>query len=809
MKVFGFLAMGLALSLGIAGGVHAAGSVSTRIENVDAVDFPRIQATVQVFSDQGRELSSDDFRVAEDGMPVDGFEIRVDPRPVYLVLVLDESGSMKPSLAHLKKAAFEFLDVLDDRVRTQLLTFSDTVRSRTGFLEDTRLVKRRVAEVSAQGGTRLYDAVDLAARNLGPYPQDVRRVVVAFTDGRDGKAGKKGRLSEVSAKGVAKYARSHGVPLYFLGLGKGVNRKLLTKLARATGGEALFSGKTEELRAVFQRMARSLETSYRLRYTTPRPEADGKLRTLQVTSLEKGRKDQGRGQYRAPRPSKKGYSPARMARRRGFSAYRKVLASLGKLGNYGVHVDSTVTTPGVEGTAGVDLTSSLDLTHMGAVGTSMDLDLGLGMEALGVRVVRKAQDAYLELGRLDGPDLETRVDLKGRTDLAWLQNPVQDVIGWLGMAGRGKVQVKPPKDGSAYLFEAPDRIRLQGPGGESRGVLTFDRKSFLPTHLISLDPATGRSSNVRFRNWRLKGRFHIELPDAEKLSAEAQAFALRTTRMALQTAGSALRTADAAVDASVAAGKAGLAAGLAGAEAGLAGAREGMAVANASLAMVQPWTDEGVGVAVKTLGGVSRLLGSQEFQQALTAGPRAAGYWTAYAEDFDATFEKRFDASMQQFDQDLSGFLGDLDSQLEAQNEAFEKDMLAFSEKLAGDMTELGENLAEAGTELGAEIAGEATEVALDAAQAGLDAGLDAAGEATEFAGEAAEQGLEMGREGAQAGLDAARDATRRTAENIQAIGEGAGLGGLKNLGSRLKGLGQSMNQGQGAGWGDDDDDSW
>jgi VWFA-related protein len=804
--------------------VRSSGGISTRIENVDSAAFPEIGATIHVFSDKpGENLRSDDFRVSEDGKKIDKFRVRVDPRPVYLVLVLDESGSMKPALAHLKKAAFEFLDILDDRVRTQLITFSETVRPRTGFLSDARLIQRKVGQIKANGGTRLYDAVDLAARNVGPYPQDVRRVVVSFTDGKDGKKGLSGRLSKHSAKAVAKYARSHGVPLYFLGLGKGVNKKLLTKLAAATGGEALFSAGAADLRSIFKRMAHSLETSYRLSYTSPNPSPDGTVRKIRVTSVRKGRKNQGQGRYKAPKIAKsRGLSPLKMAGRRGYSAYRRVFQALRGLGDYAVGVNSSVTVPGIKGAAGVDLTTDLDLTHVANVGTALDLNLDLGADMVGVNVIRQANDAYLKVGRVGGPDLETRINLAGRTDVSWLQNPVETVIGWMGASGQKGAKVSPPKNGSAYLFESPDKIRLVDSKGKSGGVLTFDRKSFLPTHLISIDPETGASSNVRFHDWQVNGKFQIALPDVPKVSAEAEKFALRTAEISLKTAGSALRTADQAVDASLAAGKLGL-------EAGLKGGQAGIDAANRSIQMIQPWTNKGVGIAVKTLGGVSEMLGSKGFQDAVSGGPQSAVYWSKFATDFDGSFMKEFDASMKQFDKDMNTFMIDLDHNLTAQSRQFEADMEVFSQKLEQNMVHLGEDL----TDMGNQIAADATNMGLEMGRRGAQIGIDAAADATDMAMDAAQMGAEMGRRGAQIGLDAAADATdmaldaaemgaemglrgarigrdaARAAQNIEAIGQGTGLGGLKNLGGRLRGLGGSMNQGQGygGGWGDDENE--
>ena len=276
---------------------------STKIEYIDSDSFPAISAPVKILSKEIVEvLTKDDFKVTEDGVEVDGFEVSLDRRPTYVVLVLDRSGSMVKDMKALKRATVRFLKIVQKTAICQLITFSDEITVHGSFTDDTSVLIPHIKRMKPYGPTALYDAINRGVKKAAYYPQNLRRIVVTFTDGVDQNATNTGQLSRLSAKEIVKKAQNENVPLYFIGLGKGVSKKLMRKMAKVTGGQFMHSVDRKQLATVFTDMARKLDQTYNIQYRTPNPKLDGTWRKVAITSRKSGKDGQGKDKYKAPLP---------------------------------------------------------------------------------------------------------------------------------------------------------------------------------------------------------------------------------------------------------------------------------------------------------------------------------------------------------------------------------------------------------------------------------------------------------------------------------------------------------------------------
>jgi len=274
---------------------------ATEIEYIESNVFPRISAPVKIFSKEVVPLlTKDDFSVTEDGVKIEEFEVFLDQRPTYVVLILDRSGSMVKDMKALKRAAFRFLKIVQKTAICQLVTFSDEITAHGTFTNDTNDLLPFIKKMKPYGATALYDAINRGIKKAAYYPQNLRRIVITFTDGVDQNATNTGQLSRLSAKDIVKKAKAENVPLYFIGLGKSVNKRLMSKMAKFTGGQFLHSVNRRELAKVFTDMARKLDQIYYLQYTTPNPKTDGSWRKVSITSTKSGKDGQGKGKYQAP-----------------------------------------------------------------------------------------------------------------------------------------------------------------------------------------------------------------------------------------------------------------------------------------------------------------------------------------------------------------------------------------------------------------------------------------------------------------------------------------------------------------------------
>ena len=145
-----------------------------------------------------------------------------------------------------------------------LLGFNDTV-----FPLVTRATKaadrvKAVDRLAPWGSTALYDVILRSIGMLGR--QAGRKVLVVFTDGED-------QGSHATMADVQRGLQGSDVTLYIIGQGRGVTqdrlKAVMERLARPTGGRALFAESIDTLRGTFSELLDELSNQYLLGYAPP------------------------------------------------------------------------------------------------------------------------------------------------------------------------------------------------------------------------------------------------------------------------------------------------------------------------------------------------------------------------------------------------------------------------------------------------------------------------------------------------------------------------------------------------------------
>ena len=286
----------------LATGALAQGLSST-VANVSAAQFPEIRLTLTVFSEKGRPvagLTKDAFTLQEDGAPVALKSVEVGKQPISVALVLDCSAAMAGSIDAMRESALSFVRGLEDGDTVAVIAFGDgakVAQERTGNRDKVRAA---LDKLQAGGAAALFDGIDAAVQELRPV--DRRRMILAFTAGRDLNRAGTAPQSTHSVKSVAKLARETGMSIWTIGLGGAVDRELLTKLARVTGGASYFPKDAGTVRAAFARALVDVRASYDLAYVSPKASADGTTRNVTVTSAHAAGTSQGVASYTAPAP---------------------------------------------------------------------------------------------------------------------------------------------------------------------------------------------------------------------------------------------------------------------------------------------------------------------------------------------------------------------------------------------------------------------------------------------------------------------------------------------------------------------------
>jgi Ca-activated chloride channel family protein len=275
--------------------IRTKGVVYTENVEVDVV-----QVTATVVDGRGRYvkgLPQSAFHVSEDDRPQTISHFAAEDVPLELIVAVDISGSMGPSMAKMKKAVKEFLAAVPARHQVTLLGFNDIVIPLTRGSKSPEDRMKAVDRLAAWGGTALYDAILSAVDTLGR--QVGRKAVVVFSDGED-------EGSHVALTDVEQRLEASDVTLYMIGQGRGITldslKKILDRLSRPTGGRALFTDSIDELHDAFNDLLDELSHQYLLGYPPTNDVRDNTIRRIKVT-LDGPYQVRARQSYRAA-PSK-------------------------------------------------------------------------------------------------------------------------------------------------------------------------------------------------------------------------------------------------------------------------------------------------------------------------------------------------------------------------------------------------------------------------------------------------------------------------------------------------------------------------
>ena len=214
-------------------------------------------------------LVQEDFVILdeEEAQEIVLFENEV--RPITVVVMLDTSASMTPSLELLMAGAEQFLIRMLPEDRAKVGAFNDKIQILPSqFIGDRDALIRQLDQLQFGNPTRLYDAVGASIDELQGV--EGRKVVLVFTDGAD-------TQHAIGWRDVLDKARAAEVMIYTIGLEmdyfNGVRQvrskpdKRLKTFAEETGGGYFELKDSDELGPTFTRVAQELHSQYVLGFS--------------------------------------------------------------------------------------------------------------------------------------------------------------------------------------------------------------------------------------------------------------------------------------------------------------------------------------------------------------------------------------------------------------------------------------------------------------------------------------------------------------------------------------------------------------
>jgi VWFA-related protein len=271
-------------------------------DTVIKVDVQRVPVLFTAVDKKDRyitDLGKEDVEVFDKGkkQEVLNFAQETD-LPLRVGLLIDTSNSIRERFKFEQEAAVEFLRSIIRPGKDQifLMSFDTNTEVVQDFTDDIDKLTRAIRDLRAGGGTALYDAMYLSARDKllsATAETGVRRTIILISDGEDNQS----RSTREEALAMAQRAE---VTIFCIGTNISGSEqpgdKVLRRFSVETGGRAFFPFKLEDMSTSFQNISKELRSQYALffRPNTPR---DNTFHKIEVVSLRKGVKVRARTGY--------------------------------------------------------------------------------------------------------------------------------------------------------------------------------------------------------------------------------------------------------------------------------------------------------------------------------------------------------------------------------------------------------------------------------------------------------------------------------------------------------------------------------
>ncbi len=243
-------------------------------------------------------INPSDLMVFEDGVEQTVTSFQEAVAPVSIVMALDKSGSMRQEEEAVKGAAAAFIDALRPEDALGVLGFSDGAEWLADIAAYRTWSRHAINQYKTIGGTALYDGIGLALERLSTVKG--RRAIVLLSDGRDENNPGTAPGSKLTAADIFEQLSKTDIAIYVIGLGKGIDRGFLEKLASVTNGEAYFPSDVSMLADDYRRVIEDLRRRYIIGYTSTNSKRDGKWRQVELMSKTDGLVFASKGGYLAP-----------------------------------------------------------------------------------------------------------------------------------------------------------------------------------------------------------------------------------------------------------------------------------------------------------------------------------------------------------------------------------------------------------------------------------------------------------------------------------------------------------------------------
>lgn len=244
-----------------------------RIKRMSLKAFPRIEALISIESDIGTPIpvNTGGLELYENGRRIKDIRaVPLDSRqfPIYTVIIIDKSGSMKGvPIERAKEAAGKFVNMMRGEDRVAYIEFDTRIKVISNFTKDATLLINKIKKTRPGSDTALLDAVWQGVKLFQPLPANGARVILVLTDGMENR-------STRSLTEVIQAARQQEVSIFTVGLGKKIDRRMLEQMAAKTEANFYHAPAPDRLGEIYRNISRLLHSQLLVYFKTPFPMDD-------------------------------------------------------------------------------------------------------------------------------------------------------------------------------------------------------------------------------------------------------------------------------------------------------------------------------------------------------------------------------------------------------------------------------------------------------------------------------------------------------------------------------------------------------
>ncbi|WP_263381957.1 VWA domain-containing protein [Granulicella arctica] len=223
--------------------------------------------------------------------------------PLRVGIMLDTSSSIRQRFQFEQDSAVEFfLQVLHRDDRAFIEGFDIQTDVAQGFSNNVDLLNQGVHKLRPGGGTAMFDALYKTCRDQMLTLQNefaVRKALILVSDGDD-------NYSRALESDAIKMCQRAETIVYAISTNvspsKDKGDDVLREIAEATGGQAFYPTRIEDVAVGFHNIEEELRSQYSLEYRPADFKQDGAFRTIYLQATDPRYKVRARKGYFSPRP---------------------------------------------------------------------------------------------------------------------------------------------------------------------------------------------------------------------------------------------------------------------------------------------------------------------------------------------------------------------------------------------------------------------------------------------------------------------------------------------------------------------------